>query len=155
MEFLWELADIHISLLLHQKFQARPVQPTSSLSYKGFVATYDISLLSYPSHLLPPSFSLLPLSTLFHHPFFFTAGLDALGNHALSRAYCFFLPLSVDHHQRPKVSLVFRSVHRPLLLSSQSSLYLCLSPFIRLSRYSFLLRLFEKRHLRFLTRYTT
>lgn len=53
VEFLWELSDIHICLLLHQKFQPRPAQPTSSpLSYKGFAATYDISLPSYlPIHL--------------------------------------------------------------------------------------------------------
>lgn len=65
VEFLWELSDIHICLLLHQKFQPRPVQPTSSpLSYKGFAATYDISLPSYlPIHLplsYPPLLSTPP-----------------------------------------------------------------------------------------------
>lgn len=80
-EFLWEVSDIHICLLLHQKFQARPAQPTSSLSYKGFAATYDISLLSYSSHLalrlllvasFPchtppcPSHPLAPLSLVLH-----------------------------------------------------------------------------------------
>lgn len=62
MEFLWELSDIHICLLLHQKFQPRPAQPTSPLSYKGFAATYDISLPSYlPIHLplsCPPLLSI-------------------------------------------------------------------------------------------------
>lgn len=56
VEFLWELSDIHICLLLHQKFQPRPAQPTSSpLSYKGFAATYDISLPSYLPIQLPLS----------------------------------------------------------------------------------------------------
>lgn len=71
VEFLWELSDIHICLLLHQKFQPRPVQPTSSpLSYKGFAATYDISLPSYLPIHLPLSCPPL-LSTLFFLFLFF------------------------------------------------------------------------------------
>lgn len=135
-EFLWELSDIHICSLLHQKFQARPAQPTSSLSYKGFAATYDISPLSYPSHLAlqpsPRSLFSLPSNPLAAPPCFFP-GI------ALPPSQRFFLLLSVRRHQRPKASLqpfaLFSSHPRCSPRSWHATPFLPLArPFHRLSQ---------------------
>lgn len=127
-EFLWEVSDIHICLLLHQKFQARPAQPTSSLSYKGFAATYDISLLSYSSHLalrlllvasFPchtppcPSHPLAPLSLVLHptsHP-------------SASPVFCSaFLLTAIRAPSSTSESLSSRSLFFPTSLHPQASL---------------------------------